>query len=131
SLRETFEQPGEKADPDSQLNRREVDHAQVPAGGPYLTCGIDMQMDRPALELVAWGVGDESWSVDYRVLWGDPLQKDVWDDLDDVLAETFLHQSGAVLPIAAACLDTGGTNGMTQAAYDYAKGKTGRRLFAI
>jgi phage terminase large subunit GpA-like protein len=52
-------------------------------------------------------------------------------DLDDLLAETFTHESGALLPISAACLDTGGTAGHTQRAYDYAKGKTGRRLFAI
>ena len=131
SLGETFEEKGEKADPDSLLARREEYRAQVPAGGLYLTAGIDMQNDRLEVEVVAWGMADESWSVDYRVLWGDTLQQDVWDDLDDLLAETFQHESGAQLPISAACLDTGGTAGHTQRAYEYAKGKTGRRLFAI
>lgn len=131
SLAETYEDPGERADADSLLGRREQFAAAIPAGGLYLTAGIDMQMDRLEVEVVAWGMGEESWSVDYRVLWGDPLTTDVWDELDAMLEETFPHEYGVRLPISAACLDTGGTKGYTQAAYDYAKGKTGRRLFAI
>jgi phage terminase large subunit GpA-like protein len=51
--------------------------------------------------------------------------------LTEHLQQTFQHESKAELPVSSACLDTGGTSGYTQAAYDYAKGKTGRRLFAI
>lgn len=131
SLGEPHEESGEQADPDSLLARRIEYPAQVPMGGLYLTAGIDMQMDRLELEIVAWGDAERSWSVGYRVLWGDPLQGDVWDELDDVLEELFTHESGARLPISAACLDTGGTSGYTQRAYEYAKGKTGRRLFAV
>lgn len=131
SLGEPHEAMGEKADPDS-LMARCIDYpADVPMGGVVLTAGIDMQPDRLEVEIVAWGEAERSWSVDYRVLWGDPLVGDVWDDLDDVLAETFTHESGARLSISAACLDTGGTSGYTQAAYEYARGRTGRRLFAI
>jgi phage terminase large subunit GpA-like protein len=100
-------------------------------GGVYLTAGIDMQQDRLEVEVVAWGEGEESWSVEYRVLWGDPLAGDVWEDLDDMLASLYEHESGAVLTISAACLDTGGTSGYTQCAYEYLRGKTGRKLFGI
>jgi phage terminase large subunit GpA-like protein len=131
SLAETYDEQGEKADPDSLQARAEEYRAAVPMGGVYLTAGIDMQTDRLEVETVAWGVGEESWSIDYTVLWGDPLAGEVWNELDDYLAQTFQHESGAVLPISAACLDTGGTNGYTQCAYEYARGKTGRRLFAI
>lgn len=131
SLAEVYAEKGEKADPSGLQLRAEEYRADVPMGGLYLTAGIDMQMDRLECEIVAWGEADESWSIAYYVLWGDPLQQDVWDDLDDVLAGTYQHESGAIMSISSACLDTGGTNGMTQAAYDYAKGKTGRRLFAI
>lgn len=134
SLAETYEEKGEKADPSGLLSLAIAETcytADVPMGGLYLTAGIDMQMDRLECEVVAWGVGEESWSVDYRVLWGDPLQGDVWDDLDDLLATTYMHASGRVMGISAACLDTGGTSGYTQAAYEYSRGRTGRRLFAI
>lgn len=131
SLSLTWSEKGEKADPTALIERLEVYRAEVPAGGVYITAGIDMQNDRLEIEIVAWGEAEQSWSIDYRVLWGDTLQDEVWLDLDDVLAETFIHESGQALPISAACLDTGGTGGHTQRAYDYAKGKTGRRLFAI
>lgn len=131
SLAETWEEDGEQIAPEGLAARAEPFAAPVPAGAVVLTAGIDMQQDRLELEVVGWGLGEESWSVDYRVLWGDPLQGDVWDDLDAVLSETWQHQTGAQMSISAACLDTGGTAGMTQAAYEYARGKTGRRLFAV
>lgn len=131
SLSETYEVAGDKADPDALEARAYQFAAPVPMGGVYLTAGIDMQQDRLEVEVVAWGEGEESWSVDYRVLWGDPMGGEVWDDLDAMLAETYLHESGAPMQIMAACLDTGGTSGYTQCAYDYLKGKTGRRLFGV
>lgn len=131
SLAETWEERGEATDPTGLMARAERFAAPVPAGGLVLTAGIDMQEDRLEVETVAWGLGEESWSVSYDVLWGDVLHGDVWEALDDHLASTWLHQSGAHLPISAACLDTGGSAGMTHAAYEYARARSGRRLFAI
>ena len=134
SLAEAYDGKGEKADPSALFARAQesaYSSGQVPAGGLYLTAGIDMQQDRLEVEVVAWGIGEESWSIDYTVLWGDPLQGDVWNDLDDYLDQIFPHESGLSLPISSSCLDTGGTQGYTQCAYDYARGKTGRKLFAI
>jgi phage terminase large subunit GpA-like protein len=131
SLALTYEEKGEKADPANLMSRREQYAAQVPMDGVYLTAGIDMQMDRLEVEVVAWGIGEESWSIDYSVLWGDPLGDEVWNDLDDYLSQKFEHESGAELMIQSSCLDTGGTSGYTQRAYEYARGKTGRKLFAI
>lgn len=122
---------GDRVDADGLLARCQEWAAQVPMGGLYLTCGIDMQADRLELEVVAWDGQGRSWSVDYKVLWGDPLGNDVWHDLEDALAETYVHESGAIMPISAACMDTGGTNGMTQAAYEWLRGKTGRRIFGV
>lgn len=131
SLAETWEEQGEQADAGSLMARAEAFRAPAPRGVLVLTAGIDMQQDRLEVEIVGWGLGEESWAVEYRVLWGDPLQGDVWDDLDALLSETWQHESGAHLSISAACLDTGGSAGLTQAAYEYARGKTGRRLFAV
>lgn len=122
---------GDKADPDSLLSRRWEYPAQVPMGGLWLDAGVDMQDNRLEYEVVAWGVGEQSWSVETGVLWGDPLLPDVWNDLEDLLKNTYRHESGAMLPISACCVDTGGTNGMTAAAYEWLRGKTGRRIFGI
>ncbi len=131
SLAETWEEECEKVDCADLQERAEIYAAEVPAGGVYLTSGIDMQENRLEVETVAWGLGEESWSIDYRVLWGDPLQGDVWDDLDEYLEQTFQHESGAQLAISSACLDTGGSSGYTQCAYEYLRTRKGRKLFGI
>lgn len=122
---------GERIDPDSLLARREEYAAQVPMDAVYVTAGVDMQLDRLECEVVGWGVGEESWSIEYRVFWGDPLQDDVWNELWDYLEQPFIHESGDLMKVESTCVDTGGTSGMTQAAYDQLKGKTGRRIFGI
>lgn len=131
SLAEVYEETGETVDPEGLISRREEYVAPVPAGGLVLTAGVDMQQDRLECEIVAWGHGEESWSVEFMVFWGDPLQSDVWDELEDHLASTWLHESGAQLSLSGACVDTGGTGGNTQAAYDWLRGKTGRRIFGV
>lgn len=131
SLALPYDNGGEKADPESLRARVEEFTHEVPAGGLYITMGVDMQIDRLEAEVVAWGLGEESWSLGYHVMWGDPLTPDPWDQLDDLIASTYQHESGKILPISAICLDTGGSGQMTTSAYTYAAGRTGRRLFAI
>lgn len=149
SLAETWEETGEKADATGLMARREdwgaltgdalatdegdvsVSGVVVPPGVLVLTAGVDMQQDRLEVEVVGWGEGEESWSVAHQVLWGDPLQGDVWEDLEALLESRWRHASGAWLSITATCVDTGGTGGSTQAAYDWLRGRTGRRIFGI
>lgn len=131
SLAETYEETGDKIDPTGLLSRAEAYAAEAPMGVLYITAGVDMQQDRLECEIVGWGEGEQSWSLGYHVLWGDPVGGDVWDDLEDLLETKIMHESGMQMRIQAACVDTGGTSGMTQAAYDWLRGKTGRRLFGI
>lgn len=131
SLAETYEERGEKIEPEGLEARSEEYKAQIPAGGVFLTAGVDMQMDRLECEIVAWGVGEESWSIDYKILWGDPLGGEVWGELEDYLQQSWTHETGRELAVQATCVDTGGTSGMTQAAYDWLRGRTGRRIFGV
>lgn len=131
SLAETWEEKGDQADSGQLMQRAEAYAAQVPAGGLLLTAGVDMQQDRLEVEVVAWGVGEESFSVDYAILWGDPTNAEVWQDLTEYLDQSFTREDGSQLAISAICMDTGGTGGSTQAAYQYVQEKRDRRLFAI
>jgi len=54
----------------------------VPKGGLVLTAGADVQRDRIEVEVVAWGEGLESWSVDYIVIPGDSATEALWRELD-------------------------------------------------
>lgn len=129
SLGETWEEQGETIDPTGLLGRREQYRAQVPRGALALTCGVDVQRDRLELEVVGWGPGEESWSVARLVLWGDPDRPDVWEDLDEILDQSWMHENGHQLRIMTTCVDSGGSN--TQAVYDYCRTKATRRIFAI
>jgi phage terminase large subunit GpA-like protein len=55
------------------------------------------------------GKDEESWSLDYQVIYGDPSTPHLWNDLDKILETTFEHQRELPnFPIAAVCIDSGG-----------------------
>ncbi len=124
-----------KLEANSLLARREVFGAQVPTGGVVLTAGIDVQTGgsvnegRLEIEVVAWGRGEESWSVDYKVLYGDPARPELWEELDSYLLAPFQHESGGQMVIRAACIDSGGNN--PEEVYKFARARIGRNVWAI
>jgi phage terminase large subunit GpA-like protein len=127
-LAETWEdRDGEKLDAEGLMERRESYGPAVPAQAAVLTCGVDVQDDRLELELVGWGRDEESWSVDYKILWGDPSDKTVWNDLEGYLSQRFPHETlEDGLRIDAACIDTGGHH--TLAAYAFCRGRERKRI---
>lgn len=72
----------------------------------FLTCGVDVQRDRLELEIVGWSEGKQSYSVDYRILYGKTEEKKVWEDLRKVLNETWIRPDGAVLQIQIMAVDS-------------------------
>lgn len=132
SLAQTWREQAEELSVSDIMRRVETYKAPVPRGVGVLTAGVDMQEDRLELEVVGWGVGEESWSIEHKVFWGDPLEDDVWAELFDYLGDrVFRTESGALLKIAATCVDTGGSGGLTQSAYEHLRGKQKRKIFAI
>jgi len=128
-LAETWEESGERVDDIGLAERCEDYGKSLPEGVVLLTAGVDVQDDRLEVEIVGWGRDEESWSIDYRTLWGDPAGPAVWGDLDSVLKETWVHPRGVELSIRCAALDSGGHH--TQAVYTFVRGREGRRIFAI
>jgi phage terminase large subunit GpA-like protein len=109
-LAETFQQAGAtKTDASELLGRRQPYRTDImlPAGVVLITLGADLQADRIELEIVGWGRDEESWSLAYIVLVGDPAQRDLWDAFDQVLSLQFDHPCGREFEIAAACVDSG------------------------
>src|SRR5690242_9123237 len=89
-LGETWTLLGEAPDWKRLYDRRENYRIGiVPVGGLFLTAGADIQKDRIEAEVVAWGRGKQSWSVDYRVFEGDTSKAEVWERLTALLDETF------------------------------------------
>lgn len=110
------------------LERREYYPAQVPLGAAVLTAGVDVQKDRLEIEVVGWGRGEESWSIDYRVIAGDPSGSKLWQELDAYLNQEWQHESGAKLRLAAACIDAGY---QAQAVYEFCRTRYHRHIYPV
>jgi len=107
-LGETWALQGEAPEWQRLYDRREdYKIGTVPKGGLFLTAGVDIQKDRIELEVVAWGRGKESWSVDYHVLEGQTAEGAVWQKLIAVLNTYYPTESGAALPIVKFAIDSG------------------------
>lgn len=87
--------------------REEYPIGIVPAGGLFLTAGVDIQKDRIECEIVAWGRDKESWSVDYHVLQGNTASLEVWEKLESLLRRDWPCASGGTLPIRVMGIDSG------------------------
>jgi phage terminase large subunit GpA-like protein len=95
------------ADAKTLLARCTSNFLPLPAGIVCLTLAADIQGDRIEVEVLGWGAGEENWSIDYKVLRGDTAKPDsqVWSELDDLIAATYLSETGITLGIRAACID--------------------------
>ncbi len=113
----------------SIASHREEYKAELPEGVLVLTCGVDTQDNRLELEVVGWGMNKESWGIDYRVIYGDPGQPEVWQKLSDYLSQLWSYADGEQLGISCVCVDSGGHH--TDDVYKFCKQNQRRNIFAI
>lgn len=89
----------------------------VPVGGLVLTAGVDVQHDRLALIIRAWGRGEESWLVHWGEIGGETRipNQGAWLELEKWLFQrAYRHAGGSTLNIRSVSLDSG--DGVTQEA---------------
>jgi phage terminase large subunit GpA-like protein len=79
------DESGTKVEIDLYAERREDYDAEIPDGVLALTAGVDVGEYALNYEVVGWGIGRESWGIEYGLIDGDPREADVWDILDEVL----------------------------------------------
>jgi phage terminase large subunit GpA-like protein len=84
----------------------------------FLTAGVDVQRDRWVYEVVGWGAGKESWSVDSGVIPGKPENEEDWVKMDELLARVY-----GSLPVTLLAIDSGDN---TQMVYQWARRHVGR-----
>lgn len=122
-LGETWEEKGERVSDHELAQRAEnYDADPMPEGVVLLTAGTDVQPDRLVTEIVGWGSGEESWSIDFIETYGNPDLDDVWRLHDaSVLNRVFTRADGVQLRVARCCADTGGSN--TAAVYEQVKAR--------
>ncbi len=128
-LGETWEDQGEQVDEHDLMQRGEDWGGELPEDVLLLTAGVDVQDDRLELEVVGWGRGEESWSIDYQTLYGDPSTAELWMQLDEVLQTKYVHPTHGEMILRSTCVDSGGH--YTQQVYNYCRSRAGRKVFAI
>jgi phage terminase large subunit GpA-like protein len=117
------DQEGDRVDADVIADRREP-YTDAPEGVLLVTLAVDVQDDRLELEFCGWGVGEETWGLEYKVLHGDPGTPELWERLQDELSRTFRRADGAVLTVAGCAIDSAGH--FTRAVYEFAKRNRGK-----
>ena len=130
-LAQTWEERGERVE-DVALHKRveSYNEQEIPEGVLLITMGVDVQSGKNArleLEIVGWGIGDESWSLDYVVLEGNPERQEVWGKLDEQRARRFMRYDGIESRISSVCIDSGHK---PQAVYHYVSPRHRQRVFA-
>jgi phage terminase large subunit GpA-like protein len=128
-LAEEWEVRGEVLESHALESRREVYNAELPDGVCVLTMGVDTQDNRLAYEIVGWGLGFESWGIEYGEIFGDPRQGEVWNRIDDLLAKAWSYRNGKRIRISRTAVDTGGHR--TPNVYAYCKDRVMRGVYPI
>ena len=105
---------------------------QVPAGGAVLVNAVDVQGDRLEAKTIAFGAGEESWLVDYDIMWGDPsTDHSVWEKLDEWRQREYVHETtGRAMRASITLIDSGSGNHQ-DAVYDFVGPRQAERVFAI
>ena len=127
-LADTWEEQGETVHSSPLLARAEPYAGTVPQDAVVLTAGIDCQQDRLECEVVAWGLGEECWGIEYKVIIGAITNPATWTQLEEFLGRSWQHESGVQLRIASAMIDTGY---QSKIVYDFCKPREVNRVFAI
>lgn len=120
-LGESWQDRGDAPEWRRLYERREnYEMGKVPRGVGFLTCGVDVQKDRIEAEIVGWGFGKTSWSIDYRIFYGDTANPEsgAWLELDALLNEQFEMQDGGQMVIRVMAVDSGFN---TQAVYNWCR----------
>jgi len=131
-LGETWVERGEAPDWERLYGRREkYQIGSCPPGVLFLTAGVDVQKNRFVYEVIGWGRGKTSWSIDYGILEGDTSDlspSGPWPQVDALLNRTYQAHTGAPLPILRLAIDSGN---FTQIVYSWARRHPLTRVIAV
>lgn len=133
TLGEVWALEQEKSDAEQLKERAEpYKLGTVPMGCVRLLAGCDTQDNRIKVTVRGYGRGCETWKVDHRILYGNPSEDQVWEDVAEYLFETeFPHACGKQLQIFASSIDTGGHHTQAVYAFVHKHAALGRKIFAV
>jgi phage terminase large subunit GpA-like protein len=101
----------------------------APKGVLLVTAGVDVQDNRFEIQKVGWGVNEESWVISYDIIYGDPSRPEIWKQLDEALGKKIKHETGVMMDLAGAAIDSGGH--YTHEVYQYCRERKHKNYIAI
>lgn len=129
SLARTWDPEEELKKKDGEIRfQQEVYPAEVPDGVLVIVAGVDVQGNRLEIEIVGYGHHQESWSLAYHVLEGDPTESQVWEDLASLLSTPLTDTKKRRRMIDAAAIDSGA---YTKHVYGFVARNRGRRWYPV
>ncbi len=110
-LAEVWDEQAEGADLNELAKHAEAYTAPAPMGVIFITCGTDVQKDRLEASKWGWGLNEQSWLIEHRRFFGDPVkQPEVWAEFESWRATPVVHESGLELPTVCTFVDAGDGN---------------------
>lgn len=134
-LGQVWVEDAQRANPEPLVDRLESYSAEsIPWQVLYLTAAVDTQDDRLEVKLVGWRALNridppEAWIVLHKIIYGDPAQQEVWDDVEAYLLREYRTQDGRSLRVGATNVDSGGHH--AEAVYRFCSKRFSRRVYAI
>ena len=130
-LGETWEEEvGARLGADGLAERAEFYPAsEIPRGASIVTAGVDVQDNRVAVGIYAWGGGEECWLISHGEVYGDPAGSKLWEQVDDLVLRDYPVEGGGTTRISAIGIDSGGH--YTSEVYTYARSRRGDGVFAL
>ena len=130
-LAETWEDDySSKIDAAGMMERCEhYEAGVVPEGAVALTVGVDVQDNRLAISVWAWGREEEGWLLDHQEIYGDPSRPELWKQLDEIVLREWPHAIGHKLRPDVVAIDSGGH--FTSEVYQYARERGRQGVVAI
>lgn len=102
-----------------------------PMGGLIAVAGVDTQDNRLAVTIRAYGREEESWGLFWDEIYGSPSDQATWKKLEEILLLPIRHESGQLMRVEAAAIDTGGHHAHDVYAFCKTANMRGRHWFAI
>ncbi|ANP79301.1 terminase [Vibrio crassostreae 9CS106] len=109
-------------------NREDYPIASVPEGVLMITCGIDVQKDYLVYEVVGWGRGLRSWSIEKGIIEGKMEEYSTWEKLAEFMDRTYTSTGEIEMLIERCAIDSGYD---TQNVYGFVRWFGSARMVAI
>lgn len=102
----------------------------IPPEVLFLTVGVDVQHDRLEFTFIGHDREGNAYILGADVVWGSPTKEATWQEVDDILRQSWPHPMGGRIRVDAAFIDAG-DGGMMDEVISFCKPRRSRGVWPI